>query len=410
MLLVANEISGTLALYEVGMGFNVLSGRLTYANTQATALVGDTLRLVNTNGQVIASTTTGTDGRFSLENFAAGTYQVRGNASRAWGGVNATDALEARRIYQGLLNPTPIVALAADVNTSNLVNNTDALMIIRRSNGSLSSFPSGNWQYNSGSLDFSSGRLLQASVTSLASGDVNASYFGSTSGRLTLPRLLPSNTAVGLEQGQTQRVAVLAGKTMEMGAMSLDLPWPNGLELVSIRANMGENALLHHLVDGRLRMGWAAPEGHKVRTGDVLFEMELRAEEGVEVDFSALTLGSMSEIADPMAQTITDASLVMPRLASKSRLMGELQVWPNPARDVLNIQLALESGIHSYSLEMIDALGRVVKSDYQAVTAGELRTKLLLDGIPSGTYLVRLGLKDVSGTTKNLVQRVNVQP
>jgi len=410
MLLVANEISGTLALYEVGMGFNILSGRLTYANTQATALVGDTLRLVNTNGQVIASTTTGTDGRFSLENFAAGTYQVRGNANRAWGGVNATDALEARRIYQGLLNPTPIVALAADVNTSNLVNNTDALMIIRRSNGSLSSFPSGNWQYNSGSLDFSSGRLLQASVTSLASGDVNASYFGSTSGRLTLPRLLPSNMAVGLEQGQTQRVAVLAGKTMEMGAMSLDLPWPNGLELVSIRANMGENALLHHLVDGRLRMGWAAPEGHKVRTGDVLFEMELRAEEGVEVDFSALTLGSMSEIADPMAQTITDASLVMPRLASKSRLMGELQVWPNPARDVLNIQLALESGIHSYSLEMIDALGRVVKSDYQAVTAGELRTKLLLDGIPSGTYLVRLGLKDVSGTTKNLVQRVNVQP
>ena len=410
MLLVANEISGTLALYEVGMGFNVLSGRLTYANTQATALVGDTLRLVNTNGQVIASTTTGTDGRFSLENFAAGTYQVRGNANRAWGGVNATDALEARRIYQGLLNPTPIVALAADVNTSNLVNNTDALMIIRRSNGSLSSFPSGNWQYNSGSLDFSSGRLLQASVKSLASGDVNASYFGSTSGRLTLPRLLPSNTAVGLEQGQTQRVAVLAGKTMEMGAMSLDLPWPNGLELVSIRANLGENALLHHLVDGRLRMGWAAPEGHKVRTGDVLCEMELRAEEGVEVDFSALTLGSMSEIADPMAQTITDASLVMPRLASKSRLMGELQVWPNPARDVLNIQLALESGIHSYSLEMIDALGRVVKSDYQAVTAGELRTKLLLDGIPSGTYLVRLGLKDVSGTTKNLVQRVNVQP
>ena len=410
MLLVANEISGTLALYEVGMGFNILSGRLTYANTQATALVGDTLRLVNTNGQVIASTTTGTDGRFSLENFAAGTYQIKGNANRAWGGVNATDALEARRIYQGLLNPTPIVALAADVNTSNLVNNTDALMIIRRSNGSFSSFPSGNWQYSSGSLDFSSGRLLQASVTSLASGDVNASYFGSTSGRLTLPRLLPSNTAVGLEQGQTQRVAVLAGKTMEMGAMSLDLPWPNGLELVSIRANMGENALLHHLVDGRLRMGWAAPEGHKVRTGDVLFEMELRAEEGVEVDFSALTLGSMSEIADPMAQTITDASLVMPRLASKSRLMGELQVWPNPARDVLNIQLALESGIHSYSLEMIDALGRVVKSDYQAVTAGELRTKLLLDGIPSGTYLVRLGLKDVSGTTKNLVQRVNVQP
>jgi hypothetical protein len=392
------------------MGFNVLSGRLTYANTQATVLVGDTMRLVNTNGQVIATTTTGTDGRFSLENFAAGTYQVRGNANRAWGGVNATDALEARRIYQGLLNPTPIVALAADVNTSNLVNNTDALMIIRRSNGSLSSFPSGNWQYNSGSMDFSTGRLLQTSVTSLASGDVNASYFGSTSGRLALPRLLPSNTAVGFEQDQTQRVAVLAGKTMEMGAMTLDLPWPNGLELVSIRANMGENALLHHLVDGRLRMGWAAPEGHKVRTGDVLFEMELRAEEGVEVDFSALTLGSMSEIADPMAQTITDASLVMPRLASKSRLMGQLQVWPNPARDVLNIQLALESGIHSYSLEMIDALGRVVKSDYQAVTAGELRTKLSLDGIPSGTYLVRLGLTDVSGTTKTIVQRVKVQP
>jgi hypothetical protein len=146
-----------------------------------------------------------------------------------------------------------------------------------------------------------------------------------------------------------------------------------------------------------------------VRAGDVLFEMELRADEGVEVDFSALTLGSMSEIADPMAQTITDASLVMPRLASKTRLMGELQVWPNPAHDVLNFQLALESGIQSYSLEMVDALGRVVKSNYQTVTAGELRTKLSLDGIPSGTYLVRLGLTDVSGATKTLIQRVQVR-
>jgi hypothetical protein len=33
-----------------------------------------------------------------------------------------------------------------------------------------------------------------------------------------------------------------------------------------------------------------------------------------------------------------------------------------------------------------------------------------LDGIPSGTYLVRLGLTDVSGTTKTIVQRVKVQP
>ena len=409
MLLVANEISGTLALYEVGMGFNLLSGRLTYANTQATALVGDTLRLVNTNGQVIATTTSGTDGRFSLENFAAGTYQVKGNASRAWGGVNATDALEARRIYQGLLNPTPIVALAADVNASALVNNTDALMIIRRSNGSLNAFPSGNWQYSSGTLDFSTGRLLNASVTGLASGDVNASYFGSTSGRLALPRLLPSSHAIALEKGQTQRVSVLAGNAMDMGALTLDMPWPAGLELVAIHSKMGENALLHHLADGRLRMGWAALEGHQVRAGDLLFEMELQSEEGVEVDFASLALGSMSEIADPMAQTIDGATLIMPRLSTKALSMEGLQLWPNPARDVLNLQWTLESGVRSWSVEMVDALGRVVTSDRKAVSGGELGARLGLEGVPSGTYQVRLQWMDASGTSKSLLRRLQVQ-
>jgi hypothetical protein len=358
---------------------------------------------------VVATTTTGTDGRFSLENFAAGTYQVRGNANRAWGGVNATDALEARRIYQGLLNPTPIVALAADVNASNLVNNTDALMIIRRSNGSINDFPSGNWQYSSGVLDFSTGRLLNASVTGLASGDVNASYFGSPSGRLALPRLLPSSHAIALEKGQTQRVSVLAGNAMDMGALTLDMPWPVGLELVAIHSKMGENALLHHLADGRLRMGWAAPEGHQVRAGDLLFEMELQCEEGVEVDFASLALGSMSEIADPMAQTIDGATLIMPRLSTKALPMEEVQLWPNPARDVLNLQWTLESGVRSWSVEMVDALGRVVTSEYKAISGGELGALLGLEGVPSGTYQVRLQWMDASGTSKSLLRRLQVQ-
>jgi hypothetical protein len=172
---------------------------------------------------------------------------------------------------------------------------------------------------------------------------------------------------------------------------------------------MGENALLHHLADGRLRMGWAALEGHQVRAGDLLFEMELLSEEGVEVDFASLALGSMSEIADPLAQTIDGATLIMPRLSTKALPMEGLQLWPNPARDVLNLQWTLESGVRSWSVEMVDALGRVVTSDHKAVSGGELGARLGLEGVPSGTYQVRLQWMDASGTSKSLLRRLQVQ-
>jgi len=410
MLLVANEISGTLAIYQVGMGYNVLNGRLNYANAQATVMAGDTLRLVNTGGQVIASTTTGTDGRFSLENFAAGTYQIRGNSNRTWGGVNSTDALEARRIYQGLLLPTPIVSLAADVNSTALVNNTDALMIIRRANAAISSFPAGNWQYSGGSLDFSSGRLLNASVLGLASGDVNASYFGLPGGRLSIPRLVATQEPIAVQKGRTAyTLPVRAAVAMDMGALSLDMPWPAGLELLSVKSKLGEEALLHHMSEGRLRMGWTSTEGFEVRPGDVLFEMEVSVEGEKEIDFASITLGLMSEIADPMAQPLYDATLMMPRLTANTQAVTDLQAWPNPANDVLNLHLTLQAGIQSWSVELVDALGRVVASELSTLPGSTLQTRLSLEGLASGSYQVRVRLNDASGTTSSLMRRIQVQ-
>jgi hypothetical protein len=409
MLLIANEVSGTLALYQVGIGYNVLNGNLSYANTQATALVGDTLRLVNaSSGQVVASVNTGANGAFSLENFAAGQYRILGNSSRAWSGVNATDALETRRIFQGLLNPTPIVAMAADVNNTSLVNNTDALMIILRSNNAIASFPKGNWQYHSGNLDFSTGRLVNATVKGLATGDVNASYYGNPSGRLALPALIASAQSIPFKSGQAVRLPVLAGKDMEMGAFSLDIPWPAGLELVTIRARMGENALMHHLSDGRLRMGWSAPEGLEVHAGDVLFEMEVIADAGLEVDFAGLALGQMSEITDPFAQPIAGASLGMPRLENPKAIAENLSVWPNPASSELNLNLPLSNETRSWTVELLDLTGRVVLSSACALSSNTLDTRLSLEGLSSGPYMVRVRLDNQAGQTSTLVRRVQV--
>jgi hypothetical protein len=410
MLLIANEISGTLAIYEVGMGFNVLNGRLTYANTQATPLVGDTLRLVNTNGQVVASVNAGANGAFSVENFAAGQYRIRGNSSRAWTGVNATDALETRRIYQGLLNPAPIVSLAADVNNTSLVNNTDALMIILRSNNAINSFPAGNWQYDAGSLNFTTGRLLNAEVKGLATGDVNASYFGNPSGRLSLPNLVAAAQATQAKVGQSVRLPVFAGKDMEMGALTLDIPWPAGLDLLAVRARMGENALMHHLSQGRLRMGWSAPEGLSVRAGDLLFEMEVNADAGLELDFAELALGQMSEITDPFAQPIAGASLAMPRLVSAKANADDLNVWPNPASSALNIQWPLNSDTRNWTVEMLDLSGRVVLSTSSAAMTTTLEARLSLEGLSAGSYMVRVRLENQEGQTSTTVRRVQVNP
>src|SRR5690606_17852523 len=132
---------------EAQTAFNV-SGTLTYDNDTNTPISGATITL-NPGG---ATTTTDAAGAWSFANVEIGNYTVSASHNGAWLGANATDALLVSNHFNGTATLTGLPLEAADVNNSNTVNNTDALLIVRRFAGLDASFAAGDWAFSSANV------------------------------------------------------------------------------------------------------------------------------------------------------------------------------------------------------------------------------------------------------------------
>jgi len=65
---------------------------------------------------------------------------------------------------------------AADINGDQYINSLDALFVARRFVGQMTSFPTGDWIFETISLPASAGQTLNQPIKGIITGDVNASY------------------------------------------------------------------------------------------------------------------------------------------------------------------------------------------------------------------------------------------
>jgi len=93
-----------------------------------------------------------------------------------WGGVNATDALGISRAFASLVTLSPLRFKAADVNGNGAVNNTDALLVNRRSAGMVGSFAGGDWVDDNPGPWMAGIPGVPGTIRALCKGDVNGSY------------------------------------------------------------------------------------------------------------------------------------------------------------------------------------------------------------------------------------------
>ena len=76
------------------------------------------------------------------------------------------------------------------------------------------------------------------------------------------------------------------------------------------------------------------------------------------------------------------------------------EAWPVPAHEQLNVQT--DAGAHAQSLDLLDLLGRAVR--HAELRAGATAASLRCDGLPAGTYLLR-----VNYTEGVVARRVQIQ-
>lgn len=331
-------------------------GEVTYDNTPKTPLNEVIVKAFNTDNIEVARDTTDAAGFYDFLSLPAGNYTLRFETDKAFGGVNATDALLIMKHFVQISLLEGLKIKACDVDGSGYINSLDALVVAKRFTGQTTSFVVPDWIFST--VNFSIPALqAQNNVLALCAGDANGSFIPETKSEPAL-----TLTSAGMQfysPDQEFLIPIRVNTQMEIGAVSLVISAdPDAVEILGLESTALEN-LIYTVEQNEMRISWYSLNPVNLVAGDIL--MYLRANVINLRNNPVLTLGGFSEIADGQAIPMLDATLVYPKLSSGSSDSQHFSVYPNPAKD--RVQVKLPAGeVQNFMLEVTDQLGKQVMS------------------------------------------------
>ena len=381
-----NCMATDTVVVNVAIPNNQITGTVRYANQLGTPLNNSMAHLVDVNSmQVVASEPTGANGEFTMAGFPSGNYVLTATTAKAWGGVNATDALAIGNHFINTLPLAGLNLLAGDVNLSSTVNSTDALLVARRFVNLDSSFVADDWVFEETQIMAMGNGMQNEDVFGLSYGDVNGSYV--PNGSRVAPQLaFEFNEQLQLD-AQAQSIPVRIGRDLELGALSLVVHLPQGVALKDVRMAFESGNFDYQITGNELRLSWFSTQAISMRENDVLFYLDLAELMKLEGEPA---IGGMSEIANGLAEAYPLVNLRMPRLQSAQASSFSANVYPNPAKDLAQLEYSLpEAG--KVTIRITDALGRTVYNLVEQQTeAGLQQLPLELNSLAAGRYHVNL--------------------
>lgn len=393
----AAALSGTLTATTI-VTYSV-SGIVSYDNGSNTAVPNAVVTLTPASGTPVTVTTDAT-GSYSFGNLLAGTYTVSVTKNSGWGGVNAADALQAARYYQNLVTLDTVQVLAGDVNNSGSVNSSDALSIIQRYVGIISSFTKQDWTFFPASNSIT---ITNASITNnikaLATGDINASLSpiakASTMG-------IVSSGELNVKPGTSFEIPISVSSEMQLGSISLKLTYPQTLaEYDGISVIAGAN-IISNVKDGVITLAWADLSGGNeplsLNKNSVIAKLRFTANNNAEGKF-AFNIQPGSEFTDVKGNSLSSSGILAPEV-NFSQVPTEFtlkQNYPNPFNPSTSINYSIpETG--NVTLSIYNVTGQeVVRLVNGVENAGSHNIVWNASNLSSGIYFYRL---DFNGSNR----------
>jgi hypothetical protein len=360
---------------------NKITGLLRYDNTALTPMNNCAVQLRTLQSVIAASATTLASGAYELNAFPDGSYNLSASSTKPWGGVNATDALRVRQYFTGAAPLAGIRLAVADVNASNSINSNDALLITRRFSNLPASF-SGDWYFETVPVT-ANGQTQVINLKGLTYGDVNGSYIPSSARQPV--RLDMAYDEVRFAGDELQWLPVYADRALEMGAVSVVVHCPAGIEVVDVRSVLSREELLWNYRDGEFRLGWSHVAGKFLSRGEPLFELKVKGHSRGEWEMQGL-----SEIADLNAAPLEMVQLRIPKVLPASQ-GWHVAISPNPASNESYLDFDFPSGSGPVHMELLDSRGRAVwVENLSSLAEGRHRHQLPSYLLAEGRYLVRV--------------------
>lgn len=376
-----------------------IDGTLNYANFNTTPLPGSQVYLKTPGGTILDTFVSGIAGEFQIENLSTGMYVIDAASTLPWGGVNATDALMINRAAVQMVPFDSLQQKAADVNASNTITATDALLALRRSIGLDSYFDAGDWFFHPDTVMIKGDSIEGYKLFGLCYGDVNRSFqpSGAKMFRSVTPEYV--GTVEIFDQEFTYPLTLLTPAMA--GAISLTLTYPaDQIEITGITFKGKE--LLYNDLGGVIRIGWQQIQGEAFKADEVLLGINMK-KLPVLIAQSTIQprLVEHAEIADVLGDVLYGTRLQMPEVVFRTSLPDQFALisnYPNPCSKTTMFHFQTpEAGIGEIRIfNMLGELAEIIQLG--DLEAGEYQRQIDVSKFASGVYHYTL---HITGSTQN---------
>ena len=394
----AIQTSATVTVNESSIS---VSGTVTYENIGNTPIIGAVVTLWE-GTTLVATDTTIAGGAYSFAGVIGfKTYTVKVSKTGGWpsSAVLASDALlAARSSVDTTVVLTALQTLAADVTGNGNVTAGDALQILRRVVGQITSFTIADWQFES-KTQAVAGTNTTVNLKGIAAGDVNASA-------TTLPKkskvTVISGKNINISLNSNFELPVRINAAQAVGAFTLRFTYPvQMMTFKSVKSNVG---IISYAKDNKISIAWAQMPGERsLKDGETpTMVFVFKATKAFARSTSAgLTLDN-GEIVNVFGKNMADASVNMSQAEVAIPLTFALsQNYPNPFNPstIIEYQLPVKGNV---TLTIYNTLGQRVVTliDNQEVEAGSYKTRWNAKNLASGIYFYSLRVEGIKGFLK----------
>ncbi|MFZ4399429.1 MAG: Kelch repeat-containing protein [Bacteroidales bacterium] len=373
----------------------LMSGNIKYANIGANPIKNAAMVIKNFSDSTIATTSSNSSGLYTFSSFSSGNYKMNITPTAAWSGVNSTDALLILNHFAQITPLTGIYLAAADVNNSHSINGTDAMFVMRRYSGLITSFPAGDYLYNTDSISVN-GNQVTNNLKMICYGDVNASY---------APAKKSSSSTGFIHEGSfiaesftEYDFPVRLKSGMQVAAASLGFYYPEQyVEILNAQLVNGVTGFSWTANNGLFRMAWCDMNAININNDGILVILRIKTKNliGITADIN-FDIYENTEFANTLAIPNEFEIVSIPTI--KVSLNGiqqmnnfySLSVYPNPvsANSVISFSMKEPGTIH---LSLVDILGKnimdIVNSNY---SSGNHNLALNTSNLSRGIYFLKL--------------------
>ncbi len=429
---VAWTVTDDAGKYNTSCSFDVvvsvsftISGTLKYANNAQTPLNGIivTLKKTSAPSPPVGTWNTSDPGQ-------SGTYQFTGlqpdnyfielspavpqvnvpatlGGWKTWGGVNATDYLIEQRHASGI-TPIPLTPAVKRLGGDVIVPQPTPTILIVDANAvktaystnSPAGFANQKWLFSaSNAVSPATGLTgiilgsanLTINIVAACAGDVDASYqppSGNKAAQLPNVNVISRGSIAASDE---MIIPVSAESSMQMGAISLILDFDaTNFDIIGISMpDQGDGDPFFVTDNNMLRIGWASLTPVEVLQGETVLNIHARAK-GTASKSLRFTLNSdpLSEIADAEGVVFKDALLAIAEVDGNTK--DVVSVYPNPAKDVLNIGYAMQAD-GTFFTELYSVQGSLVMAtSANDKLAGSYTETLNTSKLTPGIYTLRI--------------------